>query len=198
MADQHIYLRLKKRVLVQPGHHLVLGDVAQVLVPERYEHVINLPIYTVPADEHYVVLDALHVVDRLTQNDLSLSIKVIGASESILEVNRKKKVPSRLALAFVWVLLFIGSGLAIINFHTDVSMLQVHQRIHYLVTGQPSEQPLWLQIPYSLGIGLGMVLFFNHLFKRRFNEEPSPLEVEMNSYQESIDRYVVQHEKDKG
>lgn len=198
MTDKHIYLRLKKRVLIQPGQQLSLADLAQVLVPEGHEHVTNLPIYDVPIDEHYIVLDALYVVDKLTQHDPSLFVKIIGPSESILEVDQKQKVPSRLALVFVWLLLFIGSGLAIINFHTDVSMLQVHQRIHYLVTGRTSEQPLWLQIPYSFGIGLGMVLFFNHLFKRRFNEEPSPLEVEMNLYQENIDRYVVQHEKDKG
>lgn len=36
-----------------------------------------------------------------------------------------------------------------------------------------------------------MVLFFNHLFRKRINEEPSPLEVEMFNYQQDLDRYVM-------
>jgi stage V sporulation protein AA len=97
----------------------------------------------------------------------------------------------------VWIILFVGSGLAIMNFHTDVSMQEVHERIYYLVTGRHENQPLILQIPYSIGIGTGMILFFNHLFKKRFNEEPSPMELEMFLYQEAIDQYVINDEKQK-
>lgn len=39
-----------------------------------------------------------------------------------------------------------------------------------------------------------MVLFFNHVFQKRINEEPSPLEVEMFQYQQSLDQYVIVHE----
>jgi stage V sporulation protein AA len=92
------------------------------------------------------------------------------------------------------VLLFIGSGLTIMNFHEDVSMQAVHQRLYEMVTGEKDAYPLWLQVPYSIGIGLGMILFFNHLFKKRLNEEPSPLELEMFNYQQSIDQYVIMHE----
>ncbi|MFP3360102.1 stage V sporulation protein AA, partial [Planococcus sp. SIMBA_143] len=38
---------------------------------------------------------------------------------------------------------------------------------------------------------------FNHLFKKRFNEEPSPLEVEMFNYQQDLDQYVIVHENDE-
>ena len=76
-------------------------------------------------------------------------------------------------------------------------MKSVHQRIHYLVTGKHEARPLILQIPYSLGIGVGMILFFNHLFKRRFNDEPSPLELEMYLYGENLNQYVINHERSK-
>ena len=39
-----------------------------------------------------------------------------------------------------------------------------------------------------------MILFFNHVFKKRFNEEPSPLEVEMFNYQQDLDQYVIMNE----
>ncbi|CKE23075.1 Uncharacterised protein [Streptococcus pneumoniae] len=63
-----------------------------------------------------------------------------------------------------------------------------------MITGEFNAQPLLFQIPYSLGLGLGMVLFFNHVFQKRINEEPSPLEVEMFQYQQSLDQYVIVNE----
>ena len=39
-----------------------------------------------------------------------------------------------------------------------------------------------------------MILFFNHVFQKRINEEPSPLEVEMFNYQMDLDNYVIIHE----
>lgn len=84
--------------------------------------------------------------------------------------------------------------MTIMNFHNDVGMQEVQQKLHYLLTGENNKHPLWMQIPYSLGLGLGMLLFFNHWFKKRFNEEPSPLEIELFKYQKDIDHYISYYE----
>lgn len=80
------------------------------------------------------------------------------------------------------------------NFHADVNMLEVQIRIVEMVTGERDEHPYLFQIAYSLGLGFGMTVFFNHLFKKKWNEEPTPLEVEMYLYQENLDQYVVAEE----
>jgi stage V sporulation protein AA len=84
--------------------------------------------------------------------------------------------------------------MGIMNFHDDVSMQSVQEKLYTIITGKNTSKPLLFQIPYSLGLGLGMILFFNHVFRKRINEEPSPLEVEMFNYQQDIDSYVVIHE----
>ena len=83
------------------------------------------------------------------------------------------------------------------NFHEDTSMQAVHQKLFYLMTGIKDSKPLSIQIPYSIGLGLGMILFFNHVFKKRINEEPSPLEVEMFNYQQNIDHYMIINESEE-
>lgn len=191
-----LYFRLRKRLSVKPGAIITLGDICQLFLDGTSEQTLGrIPIYQVkPTDGNLVIIDVMQVIKKLRSVYPELALEVQGTSQIIVEVLNPRKRPNLFLVAMVWVVLFVGSGLAIMNFHTDVSMLQVHQRIYYLLTGKTSLQPLLLQIPYSIGIGLGMILFFNHIFKKRINEEPSPLEVELFLYQQSLDQYYIQHE----
>jgi stage V sporulation protein AA len=41
------------------------------------------------------------------------------------------------------------------------------------------------------------MVFFNHLFRKRFNEEPNPLELELYMYEENVNAYVIADEMRK-
>ncbi|OZM57137.1 stage V sporulation protein AA [Lottiidibacillus patelloidae] len=196
MEFHTIYLRMRNRVHVSPNMHITLKDVAQVVAHEEIaEDLRSLQVYSIkPHDKTIVVLDVMKIVSTIQEHFKNIDVQTIGPAQTIVEVVYKKKKLTSAYFAFVWLLLFFGAALAIMNFHEDVSMREVHQRIHYIVTGEVSKYPLLLQIPYSLGLGIGMVLFFNHFFRKRLNEEPSPLEVEMHNYQLDLDQYVIVHE----
>lgn len=193
-----IYLRLRNRHYVQLNSVITLGDIAQIIVNEPYEKKLKeLVIHHVTKeDKHLIVIDMMRIIKLIKAEISDVEIRSVGNPEIIVEIITKSmsKKTNIIAIAFVWLLLFIGSGLAIMNFHHDVNMQEVHQRLYFLVTGSEKYKPLILQIPYSLGIGIGMVLFFNHVFKKKINEEPSPLEVEMFLYQKNLDHYVVLNE----
>lgn len=177
---------------------LTLQDVCQLIVPPSYEWLKQLPLPKVTiCNGNYHVIDALEIVQLLYEKASELEVQQIGPAQTLVELKLKPRIPKSLMVIFVWLTLFIGSGLTIMNFHTDVSMKEVHERIYYLLTGVKVAYPLWLQVAYSFGIGLGMILFFNHVFKRRINEEPSPMELEMFLYQDSVDQYVIDREKQK-
>jgi len=193
-----VYVRLRKKVTARPGQILRLRDVAQVIADDPHAAVEEIPVYEPGLkDGNLAVLDLIEVVRRIRSAFPGLDVRSIGPAQVIIELQSERFTPRRWWVAGVWLLLFVGSALAIMNFHTDVSMREVHQRIYYLMTGQRVQEPLVLQIPYSFGIGIGMIVFFNHLFKRRLNDEPSPLELEMYLYQENLDQYVIEHEKQK-
>lgn len=191
-----MYIRLRYRVQVKPNQKVFLKDIAQFLVHPRIEGSLgNFLVHEVtPEDQHLVVIDIMKVIHMIKEDFLEMEVESIGPTQSIIEIIHPRKSPTLLLVGFVWLLLFVGSGLAIMNFHEDVSMLEVHQKIYKMITGEVEEHPLVLQIPYSIGIGIGMILFFNQLFKKRLNEEPSPLEVEMFLYQQNLDQYVVMNE----
>lgn len=192
-----VYLRMRHRVQGVQGQQLKVGDLAQIVTPDEHlrSTIAPLTVQTITKeDKGFLVIDIMKVLSTIQTNHPLVEIQSTGAAQTIIEVYIERKRFKPLFFVVVWLLLFIGAGLAIMNFHEDVSMQMVHQKMYTIITGRTNERPLLLQIPYSFGLGIGMVLFFNHVFKKRINEEPSPLEVEMFNYQQALDRYVAIHE----
>ncbi|MYL32673.1 stage V sporulation protein AA [Pontibacillus yanchengensis] len=191
-----IYIRMKSKIQAKRNQTLYLSDVAYISGHEEWkEKLKDVELYRIKGtDRNIVILDVFRVIYTLHQLYKELELQAIGPNQTIVTIPTNKKQPSLILVCVIWMLLFIGAAMAIMNFHYDVSMEEVQQRLHFLLTGEEEEHPLWIQIPYSLGLGLGMILFFNHLFKKRINEEPSPLEVEMHKYQQDLDQYIVYHE----
>lgn len=194
--ENTVYIRMRNRVQVNVDDSLSLRDIAQIISREGiHQKLERLPIYKVSTeDNNVIILDVMRVIRVITKLFPDTEVQAVGPTQTIIEVMYKKKTVSLPLFIMVWLLLFIGSAITIMNFHEDVSMQAVQQRIFTMITGKYENKPLLFQIPYSFGLGLGMILFFNHVFKKRLNEEPSPLEVEMFNYQQSLDQYVIINE----
>ncbi|WNS44429.1 stage V sporulation protein AA [Paenibacillus sp. MMS20-IR301] len=205
MSNRHsapaIYIQLKNRVTVPRGRDVLLRDVAHLITePEWREPLYSLLLLQPKSsDGNLILIDLLTVIPRIHELLPGADIQPIGEGRTIVQIEgpAEARKPSMALFVLVWLLLFFGSALTIMNFHADVSMLEVQIRIVEMLTGRRDEHPYMFQIAYSLGIGFGMVIFFNHLFKKKWNEEPTPLEVEMFLYQKNIDHYVVNEEYSK-
>ncbi|WP_318508518.1 stage V sporulation protein AA [Bacillus sp. T3] len=194
--EKTIYIRMRNRSQVRKEEVIQLKDLALIIAEERvYNHLQTLEIYQVKnEDRNIVIIDAMTIIRNVTNVFPEFEVQMIGPSQTIVEVVYKRRKSSVPAFLSIWFLLFFGAALTIMNFHEDVSMQIVQQKLYTMVTWKKEVKPLLFQIPYSFGLGLGMVLFFNHFFRKRINEEPSPLEVEMFNYQQDIDQYVIMHE----
>lgn len=195
-----LYLRLRRKVTLPKGSFIYLGQLAQLLVEPELEGKLKQIIIYKPTEQdgNLVLINMLQIIKEVKTLEPDLKLEFFGEPHILIELVKTKPAANLFLLTFACILLFIGSGLAIMNFHADVSMMAVHQKMYTLLTGDVLEHPLLLQIPYSFGIGAGMMIFFNRVFKKKFNEEPNPLEVEMFLYQESLDQYVIAEEYRKG
>lgn len=164
--------------------------------PEWERQLKRLPLHQLrPGDGDMVVIDMLQVVKAVHQLLPGMTVETFGEPHVLVEVSASaNRKPNRFLLVLAWLLLFFGSGMALLNFHADVNMPFVQARITELITGKPERHPWVFQIPYSLGVGLGMLLFFNRLFRKRKSDDPNPLEVEMFMYQENVNHYVITEE----
>ncbi len=193
-----IYIQLKNRVTLPQGKGVKLGDVAYLIAPPEWEERLKSLLLVQPeySDGNLLLIDVLKVIPLVKKLVPDADIEPIGEGRTIVQISESKgeRKPSPAMFALVWLLLFFGAALTIMNFHADVSMQEVQIRIVEMLTGRRDEHPYLFQLAYSIGIGFGMVIFFNHLFKKKWNEEPTPLEVEMFLYQKNIDQYVVHEE----
>jgi stage V sporulation protein AA len=196
-----IYIQLKNRVSVPKGKDITLGDIAFLIAEPELKKSLESILLKEPeqSDGNLILIDLLMVIPLIHELLPDAVIEPIGEGRTIVQIEgpMEKRKPSVAMFVLVWLLLFFGSALTIMNFHADVNMLEVQIRIVEMITGHRDEHPIVFQIAYSIGIGFGMVIFFNHLFKKKWNEEPTPLEVEMYLYQKNIDHYVVNEEYSK-
>ncbi|KGE17883.1 stage V sporulation protein AA [Paenibacillus wynnii] len=196
-----IYIQLKNRVIIPKGKGVMLRDVAFLITEPECKELLYSILLIQPEqnDGNLILIDMLRVIPRIHELVPNATIEPFGEGRTIVQITETaaKQKPSVALFILVWLLLFFGSALTIMNFHADVSMQEVQIRIVEMLTGHRDEHPYVFQVAYSLGIGFGMVIFFNHLFKKKWNEEPTPLEVEMFLYQKNIDQYVVHQEYSK-
>lgn len=191
-----VYVRMRNRVHVRQEQVLFVKDVARIIGPDEIVKTLEQTklLKVTSADNNIIIIDLIHMIQCIRNVDPTIEVQTLGPAQTIIEVIYEKRRFSILSFLAVWFLLFIGAGITIMNFHVDVSMQEVHQKLFKIITGREDTKPLLIQIPYSFGLGLGMILFFNQFFKKRFNEEPSPLEVEIFNYQQDLDQYVIMHE----
>jgi stage V sporulation protein AA len=196
VLEKTIYIRMRNRVLAKPEESIYLDDIAQIIAPETIiPKLKKLKVHQISVhDRNIVIIDVMKVIRLISNLIENADVQTIGPAQTIIEVILKKKQMSIPFFILIWFLLFFGSAMAIMNFHDDVSMRSVQEKLYKIITGVEDSKPWIFQIPYSIGLGLGMILFFNHVFQKRINEEPSPLEVEMFNYQMDLDNYVIIHE----
>lgn len=147
-----------------------------------------------------LVKNAVWAAALLEGLDPSVQVANLGKSEFIIDY--KPSRPPRIIwewtkTVFVCAVCFCGAAFAIMTFNNDVSVADVFRKIYVLVTGTQSDGRTVLEFSYSLGLAAGILLFFNHFAGWKFSADPTPLEVEMRTYDENIAKTLIQNEERK-
>jgi stage V sporulation protein AA len=200
-----LFLRPKSKVVVEPESELSVDDLVDLVGPKDcLARLTELSYTRAPRNGGQTkTISLLELLVFVTDKCGSATVQPIAANDILVqaeEVSRQERSqPLRTVLVvFAAVLFVFGGAMAIMNFHADVSMAAVHEQLYFLLTGERVARPLWMQIPYSLGVGLGILLFFNLLRKPGPQPEPSPLELEMYLYGRNMDQFrLAQQEQEE-
>ena len=88
---------------------------------------------------------------------------------------------------------FCGAAFAIMTFNNDVNVPDVFSKIYSLFMGVEAAGPTILEVSYSLGIAIGILVFFNHFAGWKLTVDPTPIEVEMRLYEDNLNKTLIQN-----
>lgn len=147
------------------------------------------------------VISILKIIACIHEQYPGIEIQNLGESDLIITYENQKTPGMAihvLKTIFVVLLTFAGSAFSIMAFNNDVSVPGLFGQIYQWVTGVDPEGITILEIMYSIGITIGILVFFNHFGKRRFSVDPTPLEVQMRLYENDIQTTLVEDASRKG
>lgn len=147
------------------------------------------------------VISILKVIECIHKEYPNLQIENLGPPDLIVtyeEQEQEKKRFEYVKVALIGLVVFSGAAFSIMSFNNDISITKMFRQIYKLVTGEESSGFTVLEISYSIGISIGILVFFNHFGKRRFSVDPTPMEVEMRLYENDIASTLVDIYSRKG
>ena len=197
-----LYLKIEQCIQV-PNVSVKIGDVAKLECtdPTVVQRLKTEPFFR--ADENpnnRKVVSVLSIIQKIHEIYPEMEIQNVGESDFIISLKPGKtsKVLEFIKVALVCIVSFLGSVFAMMTFNEDVSALDSFRKVYTWVMGTPPEGSTVLELGYSLGISVGIIVFFNHFGKKRLTEEPSPVEVEMSGYDKQVYTTLIQQEGRKG
>ena len=129
----------------------------------------------------------------------NIHIHSVGASECLVDWIQEKR-PSKL-LGYVQVVLvglvtFFGAAFTIMTYNADAGVPDVFRTLYEMFTGRSGGNGV-LELTYSIGIGIGVIVFFHH-FEKKGRKTPTAMEVQMNKYEKDVVDSYVKYEERRG
>lgn len=198
MANEKVYIKLKEKAVVGIDTKIKIKDISEIYCakPELMKKIEDVNVGKGNAEENWDYINSVQVAEKILEKHPDLDLDILGSSEVIIEYKTEEKDKPFLEfikVIAVCIVLFFGASIAIMNFHEDVNTRKALEKLYYTFTGEKKENPLIMAIPYSIGIGVGMLTFFSRIFSfsRRRKKEPGPMEVELFLYDDETEQYIL-------
>lgn len=200
MTVLYLKLNLSKEVT---SRRIALKDVASFYCAEKKieEQIGNLTLIQLKETEEFRVISVLKIMELIEKRYPDLMIMNVGEQEVLVQMASEKK-ESRFftmgKLLFVMLISFFGTGFTIMAFHNDIGIRKVFQRVYEIITGTPAKGYSILEIAYSFGLCIGILIFFNHIGRKKITADPTPIEVEMRIYEDSVNKAKIENTDREG
>ena len=141
------------------------------------------------------VISLLKVIEEIDKVCPGADVQSIGEPTVMIDyinVNKHKGPIQTIKLIFVALVSFFGTSFTIMAFHNDIGINEVFTKLYEMVTGYQGDGYGILELSYSLGLAIGIIVFFNHIGGRRITKDPTPIEVEMRIYEEDVNKALIE------
>lgn len=199
---QTVYIKTELCSVVS-NKRIKVGDVCQVYAYDEKlaKTVRNLELYHIEKQgKQKISVSTLYVIRKIMDAIPGIVVENLGEVDFIMEYRppeKEKKWMEILKTGVVGIIVFFGSAFTIITFNEDSSVAGIFQHVYTSVAGLPAGNG-WLEVSYSIGLPLGILLFFNHFSTARLSDDPTPLQIQMRQYEAQEDSTIIENAARKG
>ncbi|MDE6973388.1 MAG: stage V sporulation protein AA [Lachnospiraceae bacterium] len=192
-----LYLKAEQNIELQ-SEDVYLKDIGKLICTDETilskAKTIKLHHFQEGASQRQVI-SILKVIEEVNKLFPNVTVENLGETDILIEhinVNKHKGLVQWVKLAFVAAISFFGTGFTIMAFHNDISINKIFSKVYELVMGCPADGYSILEVSYSIGLAIGIILFFNHIGGRRITKDPTPIEVEMRIYETDVNKALIE------
>lgn len=209
MSNETVYLKIDKNTIVT-DRHVTLQDIAKMECadPSIVRQLKQKKVYTFKdamdakkQKNEMKVFSVLKIIELIHEEYPNVDVSNEGESDFIVEYIPNPKKPkwlNALKTTVLCIVIFFGAAFTIMAFNNDISVTDVFSKLYLQIMGTPSNGVTELEICYSIGLALGIVIFFNHVGHKKITPDPTPIQVEMRKYENDIDTAFIDNAERKG
>jgi len=188
-----IYVNTKKKVHFVDKNIINIEDVADIEAKGDIKQKVGKMPVLFKTDNPHQVIAFNDIVKTINKEYPDAAVVNTGENETLVEWSGKRKenaFVSYIKIVVVCLILFVGASTAVMTFHTDSQLGTVLEKYTELFLGEDGNK-LIIQVSYSIGLTLGIIIFFNHFGGRKLTDDPTPIQVEMTLYENDVTDTVV-------
>lgn len=192
-----IYIKPIEKVQIIERKLVFLKDIAEVYIGGQTKGDIEgIVVFQITKDKDATYLiSVMDVIRAINHQYPDATVSNVGEMDILVEYHHKAKKESKtlelLKVCAICVVLFAGAATTIMCFHSDTQLPLIFQNYYYMFFGENVDMPAILSVPYSIGLAVGVMVFFNHFSKISITDDPTPIEVEMSTYEKETNASIV-------
>ena len=207
--SETLYLKIETNTIVT-DRHVKLSDIAKMECanPAIVRQLKQKKVYTFQdaIDEkkkknQMEVFSVLKIIELIHEEYPNVDVSNEGESDFIVEYIPNPKKPrwmNAVKTILLCIVIFFGSAFTIMAFNNDVGVTDVFSKFYLQVMGIRSTGVTQLEISYCIGLGIGILIFFNHVGRKKITHDPTPIQVEMRTYETDLDTTFIDNAGRKG
>lgn len=209
VKNETLHLKIDQNTIVT-DRHVKLSDIAKMectneavlrQLKQKKIYMFTDAIDTKRQKNVMRVFSVLKIIEQIHEDYPDLQISNEGEKNFIVEYVPNRNKPKWVDAAktvLLCVIIFFGAAFTIMAFNNDVSVGDVFTKFYEQVTGVPSNGVTELEICYSIGLAIGITIFFNHVGRKKITPDPTPIQVQMRKYEKDIDTTFIENAERKG
>lgn len=197
MSNVTVYIKCDRNVEVQ-SPDVFMKDVGSLRCADN---VISAKLKALKvhhfhqSDTKRCVISTLKLVELMEECCSNISVQIIGEPDVLVEwvsINKHKGWQQWLKAALVCLVSYFGTAFTIMAYHNDVGINEVFTEVYRMAMNREPQGLNAVEISYSVGLALGIIVFFNHIGGRRLTKDPTPIEVAMRNYEQDVDKTLIE------